>query len=475
MRLRPGSLRTRLALWYCAVLSLVLLCFGLSVYLIVRGQLLHHHDGELVETAQGVEGVLSKQADCEHLAPEQVTELNQYSKLVLFHAVDGDTRSFYRSPDLESRPFLRDLTATPAFLSEPAGFMTYENPKGLVRVFTKPYHSHAGRQGLIRVMEGLGDVRLPLSHLRLALLLLAPVAVGVSSLGGYWLAGRALAPVDEITRLAREIEASQLSRRLPAPPVQDEIGRLVETFNQMIGRLEGSFEGMKRFTADASHELRSPLATLQGTVEVALSQPREPDEYRAALRSVGEEVERLRRIVEDLLVLARADARRLPLEREPVRLDVITGEVAESLAEQSAAAGVRLAVTAVRPVTVLGDERWLRQLVFNLAENAIKFTAAAPPVGRDPEVRLAVSTDDGVSLSVLDSGPGIPEEDLGRVFERFYRADSARTQGPAGGFGLGLSIAAWVVQAHGGTIQALRRREGGTEMRVRLPATQIAG
>ncbi|MEO6325509.1 MAG: ATP-binding protein [Thermoanaerobaculia bacterium] len=470
MRLRPESLRTRLALWYCGVLSLVLVCLGFTLYLIVRVQLLRHHDAELVDAAEGVEAILSEQADCEHLAPTQVDELNHYAKLVLFHAVDGDTRSFYRSPDLEAKPFLRELTTTPAFLNERIGFKTYESTKGFIRVFTKPYRSHAGRQGLIRVMEGLGDVRLPLKNLGIALLVLAPLAVAASSLGGYWLAGRALAPVDAITRLAREIEASELSRRLPEPLVNDEIGRLVETFNQMIGRLEASFEGMTRFTADASHELRSPLANLQGTVEVALSLPRDAEGYRTAIQSMGEEVERLRRIVEDLLVLARADARRLPFEREPVRLDVIAGEVVESLADRASAAGIRIAASVSRPVTILGDERWLRQLVFNLAENAVKFTAAARPVGQESDVRVVVTADgESALLEVLDSGPGIPEDDLDRVFERFYRVDSSRTQGPAGGFGLGLSIAAWIVKAHGGSIRAIRRAKGGTGMLVRFP------
>ena len=470
MRLRPESLRTRIALWYCGVLGLVLLCFGLSVYLIVRIQLIHHHDAELVETAQGVEAVLSQQEDCEHLTPEQVSQLNQNSKVVLFHAMDGDTRSFYRSPDLESRPYLQDLTTTPRFLNDQAGFKTYESAKGFVRVFTKPYRSHAGRQGLIRVMEGLGDVRVPLANLRLALLILAPLAVAASSLGGYWLAGRGLAPVDGITRLAREIGASQLSRRLPTPPVHDEIGRLVETFNQMIGRLEASFEGMRRFTADASHELRSPLSNLKGTVEVALGQPRAAGEYQMALHSVGEEVERLQRIVEDLLVLARADAGRLSLDREPVRLDVLAHDIVDSLSEQASAAGVHLTAQADDATAVHGDERWLRQLVFNLVENGLKFTAAAPQPGRVPEVRVVViEKDTRVRLSVIDSGPGIPEVDLEHIFERFYRADWARAQGPAGGFGLGLSIAAWIVEAHGGTIRAIRRAEGGTEMRIELP------
>lgn len=470
MRLRPESLRTRLALWYCGVLSLVLLCFGLSVYLIVRIQLLRHHDAELVDTAQGVEAVLSQHEDCEHLTPEQVSQLNQNSKVVLFHAMDGDTRSFYRSPDLESRPHLQDLTTTPRFLNDQAGFKTYESAKGFIRVYTQPYKSHAGRQGLIRVMEGLGDVRLPLANLRLALLILAPLAVTASSLGGYWLAGRGLAPVDGITRLAREIGARQLSRRLPTPAVHDEIGRLVETFNEMIGRLEASFEGMRRFTADASHELRSPLANIKGTVEVSLGEPRDAGEYQMALQSVGEEVERLQRIVEDLLVLARADAGRLSLDREPVRLDVLAHDIVDSFGERASMAGVRLTVEADPATTVHGDERWLRQLLCNLVENGLKFTAASPQPGRIPEVRVVVSgTGATARLSVIDSGPGIPKADLEHIFERFYRADWAREQGPTGGFGLGLSIAAWIVEAHEGTIRAFRRPEGGTEMRVELP------
>ena len=470
MRLHPESLRIRLALWYCGVLSLVLLFFGVCLYLVVRAQLLRHHDAELVGTAQAVEDVLSEHADCDNLTPEQVGKLDRHSRLVLFHAVDGDTRSFYRSPDLGSQPLLRGLTETPDFLNERATFKTYGDGRGFLRAYTRPYRSRAGRRGVIRVMERLGDVRGPLTNLRLALLVLAPFAVGVSSLGGYWLAGRALAPVDEITRLAREIEASQLSRRLPAAPTHDEIGRLVETFNQMIARLEAAFEGMKRFTADASHELRGPLTNMHGTVDVALSLPRSPGEYQCALSSVREDAERLARIVEDLLVLARADARRLMLEHEPVRLDILVREVAASFCERASEAGVIIEADASEAVVVDGDERWLRQLLYNLVENALKFTAAAPQKGRPAEVRLGiVSSGDDARLEVRDSGPGIPEDDLDRIFERFYRVDGARTHGPAGGSGLGLSIAAWVVHAHAGSIKARTLPEGGAEFVVTLP------
>ena len=167
-----------------------------------------------------------------------MAQLNRYRKLVLFHSVGGDPAVFYRSPDLESLEAARELAARPRFLEERTAFRTYVEKGGYLRVYTRPYRSRAGRQGVIRVMERMGDVELPLSNLRFALLLLAPIAVAGSAAVSYWLAGRALGPVVEVTELAREIESTQLSRRLPGRAVPDEIGRLVETFNQMIGRLE---------------------------------------------------------------------------------------------------------------------------------------------------------------------------------------------------------------------------------------------
>lgn len=470
MKLAPKTLRGRLTLWYCAVLTIVLAVFGISLYLLVRLQLLQHYDPELRDTARRVEDVLSRREDCEHLASDQLDDLNQFARLILFHAVEGDRKIFYRSPDLASLRVARDLAERSDFLKREASFQTYPGPLVSFRVYTLPYRSRAGRQGLIRVIESLGDVENPLARLRLALFLLTPLGVFASSAVGYWLAGRALAPVDQVTRLAREIEASQLSRRLPKPSARDEIGRLAETFNQMIARLEASFEAMKRFTADASHELRSPLTTMRGTIDVALGQPRETEQYRSALASVGEEVDRLRRIVEGLLVLARADAGRLPLEHEDVRLDVLAAEVVESFQERAASSGLALIASAAAPVTVKGDERWLRQLAFNLVENAVKFSAALPHENGEAEVRVEVTAANGVArLAVADSGPGIPESDLTRVFERFYRADWARTHGPKDGFGLGLAIASWIVKSHGGGIEAQRRTEGGTRMVATLP------
>ena len=444
----------------------------MCVYALVRYQFVHHHDRELSATGQAVEAVLSENEDCANLTPEQLGELNRRSKLVLFHAVEGDGKVFYRSPDLDAFDVARELTKQPDFLKEREAFKTYQERGTDLRVYTRPYKSRVGRQGLIRVMESIGEVDAPLASLRIALFLLSPLAVLVSAVGGYWLAGRALKPVDDITRLAGEIGAGQLSRRLPEPPVRDELGRLAGTFNEMIARLEGSFHAMKRFTADAAHELRSPLANMQGTIEVTLSNPRDEAQYRAALASVADDVDRLRKIVEDLLILARADAGKLPFEREAVRLDILGKEVAESFQERAAASGVAIRSECSGPVIVVGDERWLRQLAFNLVDNAVKFTGSVRRSGREGEVAIRVGAENGhATLVVDDSGPGIPEADLERIFERFYRAESARGQGTKDGFGLGLSIAAWIVKSHAGTIRAERRTEGGARITVTIPAS----
>ena len=458
----------RLTVWYAASLSLVLVAFGALLYGVVHYQLSRHHDADLGEAASQVTRVLSEQEDCVHLTESQRSRLDQIGHTVLFHEVAGEGRVFYRSPDSAALTAAIDQGAS--LTSEKGWFETLPSARGPLRMYSLPYRSRAGRRGLIHVVHGLGDIMQPLESLRLALLVMAPFAVLLSALGGYWLAGRALAPVDHVTRMAREIEASSLSRRLPSPNADDEIGRLVQTLNQMIARLETSFEAMKRFTADASHELRSPLANMRGAIDVVLGRPRDAEEYRQVLSSVGEDVDRLRSIVEDLLVLARADAGRIRLERIPLRLDVVAAEVVESFQPSGSAQGVSVSADCRTPVTVLGDERWLRQLVVNLVANAVKFSAAGVRAHATAAVVVKVAAVDGkASLCVADTGPGIPDEELGHIFERFYRVDSARAYQAADGCGLGLAIAAWIVESQGGRIAAQNRRGGGSAFVVTLP------
>ena len=467
---RLHSVRLRLTAWYAATLALVLSIFGALLYGVVGYQLVRHHDGSLRDAAAQVARILSEHEDCESLTEAQRAQLDRVGHLVLFHEVAGEKRVFYQSADLGLMQIPLEMLASSSEAPGAGWFETVEDPSKPLRIYSEPYRSRSGRRGLIHVAAGLGDVPGPLASLRLALLLMAPLAVLFASLGGYWLAGRALAPVDEVTRMAQEIGASSLGRRLPVTKAQDEIARLVDTFNQMIARLEGSFESMKRFTADASHELRGPLTTMRGAIDVALSQPREAGEYRKALASVGEDVNRLRSIAEDLLVLARADAGRMKIERLPVRLDVVAAEVAESLRPLAVERAVSLVTRSEATVRVQGDERWLRQLVFNLLDNAIKFSTPVSSAERRAVVTIEVTGSGGAGiLRVEDTGPGIPEEALPHIFERFYRADNARSYRGREGFGLGLSIAEWVVHAHHGTIAAANAAGGGTTFAVSLP------
>lgn len=465
MRTPFRTLRFRLTLWYVLVLSIALSIAGALTYALVRYQLVRHHDPELKDAAAEVGRVLSAQEDCQHLTASQRRELDRIGRVILFHELEGEGRVFYRSPG-SSGAAIDDL---PHGDLEKTRFKTVLGPSGALRVYSQPYRSRVGRPGLIHVIENLGEITETLASLRLALLLMAPLAVVLSAASGYWLAGRALAPLEQVTNLARDLEASQLSRQLPVPKARDEIGRLVETFNQMIVRLEASFEAMKRFTADASHELRGPLTTMRGAIDVALSRLREPEEYQQVLTGVGEDVDRLRSIVEDLLVLARADAGRILLERYPVRLDVLSAEMAESFEAAASHLGTLLKLRCTEPVEVLGDERWLRQLVFNLLDNALKFSTPEPQ-GGPARVTVQVTQAGGTArLEVANSGPDLPPEALDHIFERFYRADGARPYRGAEGFGLGLAIASWIVQAHGGTITARNRTEGGVMVEVIFP------
>ena len=292
------------------------------------------------------------------------------------------------------------------------------------------------------------------------------VLVGAASFaGGWWLGGRMVRPVREITDQAEDMRAGTLGRRIAAEADTQEYERLVAVLNGMLARLEGSFESQRRFTADASHELRGPLTALRGEVEVALRRERDPAEYRRVLASSLQEVDRLTRLAEDLLTLARSDAGVMQPRIQAADLTARAAAVTDRLRPRAEAKGIDLDLEADAAVEALVDPGLIDQLLWNLVENAIKFT---PPGGR-----VAVRVEGGagqVALEVRDSGPGLPVADLDRVFERFYRADAARTPaGDATGTGLGLSIVRAIAQVHGGEARAGNAPGGGALFRVTLP------
>ena len=285
----------------------------------------------------------------------------------------------------------------------------------------------------------------------------------VVAFGAGWLLARsALRPVSAMTETAGAIAHSRsLDRRVPAPARGDELGQLAGTFNEMLDSLESAHRAQQRFVADASHELRAPLTAIQGNLELLERQTNMPaDERREAVSEARHEAHRLARLVADLLALARADAG-VPVRREPVELDrVLMDSVADA---QHLTRGHKLKVVHIEPAIVPGDPDRLKQLILILLDNAIKYT---PPDGR-VEASLR-ENGQSVEIAIRDTGIGIPQEDLPRVFDRFYRADPARTRDP-GGTGLGLSIARWIAEQHGGAITLTSRPGHGTTVTAHLP------
>jgi heavy metal sensor kinase len=305
------------------------------------------------------------------------------------------------------------------------------------------------RQALVRYVE--------------TLLVLLPLGAVLSAIGGWFLARRALRPVDRMSHSALEISAQDLSRRLELRGTHDEIDRLAETLNAMLARLEAAFAEMQRFTADAAHELRTPLTALRGGIEVALRAERSREDYRGVLTSSLEEVEQLVRLTEDLLLLSRStmglSAARQPVDLEPLCLEAL--ELGVRLAKGK---GVSVSMGATVPAVVQGDAGSLRRAVLNLVDNAVKYT----PTSGSVVVSLERSGD-RVSIVVEDTGIGIDPADAERIFEPFVRLDAGRSR-DTGGTGLGLAIARSIVLAHRGTLEAKTSAGGGSRFTIDLPA-----
>jgi two-component system, OmpR family, heavy metal sensor histidine kinase CusS len=321
----------------------------------------------------------------------------------------------------------------------------------------------AGGEELTAVLLApLADVDRELADLRKALAVAVPAALALAVVPAYLLARKALAPMERLRRLTEEITADRLDRRLPVAHPGDELGRLTATINAMIGRLERSFQEVRRFTADASHELRTPLAAIRTEAEVALARPMSVEEHQQLLGSVLEECDRLGRLTDQLLLLAREDAGAAPPHGRVELAGLLRGAV-EALRPLAEARGLRLAADVAGPLAVRGNEGRLRQVFLNLLDNALKYT----PPGGAVATRLRRQGDEAV-VEVSDTGVGIAPEHQPRVFDRFYRVDKARSRAE-GGTGLGLSIARGIVLAYGGTIGLASEPGRGTTVTVALP------
>jgi len=454
-RLLPISLRLRLTLWYGALVLLVLLGFTGFAYLEVRTALYAGVDTALEDRAAQIAAVTTITGSGVQFSSDGAPSGLGDGGVFVFDR-HGTPLAPTRVGTSGARP---DVAAVRRAIAGVAG---WSSGPGNLRMYTAPLRDDAGQPFVIQVAGPRQGTDQTLGRVLTALLLAVPILVLVSAAGGAFLAGRALRPIDRITRTARLIGAGDLHERLGLPPRDDEVGRLASTFDAMLDRLEGTFRRQRQFTADASHELRTPLTILQGEVEVALRRRRTVEAYEATLGTIREQVEGMTGIVEDLLALARADSGQVELDRELVELDELVRRAAAHARPLFDAKGLRLTLKVEPGILVIGDPDTLTRVVANLLGNAARYTDRG-----GARLELA-SGGDWAHLVMRDTGIGIAPEHLERIFERFYRADKARSRA-AGGSGLGLAIARWVVEAHGGTIGAESEVGHGSVFRVALP------
>lgn len=459
------SIRFRLTAWYAAILAMTFAAAGLGIWWAIRDSINDTVDEELRARVRAIHQLL-KTEGAENGIETLEDELSEQAAIApvatLFRIASADGHWIYTSPAtmnwLSTPPDRASLPAKGRAATILAGGKPY-------RVLSAPVPS-----GVVQIGSPLHEFYEMLDHFTWTALLATPVLLCLSSMAGYWMSGRALTPIHRIACTAGEIEAQNLSRRLPLDGTGDELDRLSATLNSMFGRLDGAFKRMAQFTADASHELRTPVSIIRMTAELCRSRPRSVKEYEGALDRILAASERMSGLIENLMVLVRADSGANGMESLPVQLRSLITETCSEMRVLAESAGLSFECEPDESCEVLGDSRALRRLLTILIDNAIKYTRGGGLIRVTLEVQSAAAGRRAI-IKVHDTGIGIAAEDLPRIFDRFYRASKDRSR-ETGGAGLGLSIGHWIAKQHGGEIQVVSTPTEGSTFRVRLPVIE---
>jgi len=463
------SIRTRLTIWYTCLLTVTLLIVGGAAFVLLSYSLSHEMDNALDSVARAL-----MERDQSRAATFPPSEIDlAFRRFFGFSPWDhyfqmrdpSGNRDEHRSlPSTAKLP----LSST-ALNNAMRGLSTFETVEGLgeypVRLLTMPVMESNRVINMIQV--GMSLKSIDETYVRFLLIMAGTLPLGLllAASGGWLLAHRALKPVDRMTAAARRISAEHLSQRVEETGTGDELDNLAKTLNQMLTRLDDAFSQIRRFSADASHELQTPLTILKGELEVVLRSKRTAEEYRATLESALEEVDRTANLVEGLLLLARAEAGVLRMDRQEVDLGQMLEEVYIRLKPLADSRSIELQLGAIEPLSIQGDRERLERMTSNLVDNAIKYTGAEGRVtlGLEHDSRCA-------SILVSDTGKGISVEDQKHIFQAFYRTSEARSLAERG-TGLGLSIAQSIAAAHGGTIKVESAPGRGSSFKVLIPIT----
>lgn len=460
--MRFSSIRFRLAASYSICFAGILALFAAGAWVAMRSSVREAVDHDLAQRIGDVRQFTEQELD--QGQAELLEELQEHALLGLggglLQLSDDNGRVLFRSGRLKNAAI--DLVKPAAGdTSIQFGFRSANGAR--VRVAAQMVEVK-GRRFLIQVVEPMHQFNESIERFEAGLLILAPFFLLLASAGGFWMSSRALAPVDRITKDARAISVTNLSARLEVPPASDELQRLTETLNEMLQRIEAEMKRIVQFTADASHELRAPLTLIHTAAEFSLRRERTREELVDAMRKIVRESERTARLVDDLLLLARADSNTHELRLEPTDI-ASTGRGAADLA-LTLARVKNIQVSADipgDPLLVAGNEQLLEQLWLILLDNAVKYTPAGG------EIRFSMqAVNSHLETKVTDTGIGIAQADLPHVYDRFWRADKVRSR-EAGGAGLGLSIARWIVESHRGEIEIDSEPGRGSQVTVRFP------
>jgi len=468
IRLSDLPIRWRLTILYGGILSLVLVVFSTGVDIYFQNSLQRSIDAKLRSMAEVISQSVTDVRDPSIFQNvEQLLErsLGRKPKGKLIQITDSSGRVRAQSNDMEGESFNISISAFDRAKSGEIVYETIEKPgHPRLRVITLPIMDRAktGSPSLVQVATSLEDFDETMKRLLIILIIGVLTSVGVTIGAGYYMAKKALKPVDKIRKAAVKISSRNLEEYIDIGLRKDELGKLAETFNAMIARLRDAFQRINQFSIDVSHELKTPLTILKGSTDVALRKDRDSKEYRSLLTSHLEEIDRMSQIIDDLLLLSKADTGKMQLNIEDVAVRDLVIEVFMDMQIFAEKKNVDLVVGNLEDVKLKGDELKLRRMLWNIVDNGIKYTQTGG------KVEISSTVEDGyVRINVRDTGVGIGDEDIKYIFDRFYRADRARKR--ESGTGLGLSISKWIAEAHKGEIEVESRASSGSMFSLKLP------
>lgn len=464
---RPNlPIKWKLSLWYGGMLALILVTFSSGVYIYFQNSLQKSIDAKIKSIADVLSSSMTETHNQSLFGNfERYLEdaLGKKPKGKFIQIIDASGKIGARLNDLEAEAVPVSFVTLEKALKGEIVYETIE-ARPRLRMITMPIQENRKIISIVQVGSSLEEFEDTMKRLLIIMIISIITSISVTIVVGYFMAKKTMKPVDQIRRAAVKISSTNLDERIDIKGRKDELGRLAQTFNAMISRLKDSFQRINQFSIDVSHELKTPLTILKGETELALRKDRTNEEYKRYMESNLEEIDRMSRIIDDLLLLSKAETKDINMNLEKIDLRDLLADVCLNMKLFGENKGVEVVVRELEDIRIMGDELKLRRMITNVVENGIKYGSSGG------HVTVSSYKQNGFAcIDVRDDGPGIAGEDIEYIFDRFYRADRSRKR--ASGSGLGLSISKWIAEVHKGTIEVESRPAAGSLFTIKLPMT----